>query len=36
MPEPGVDIAWVAHLGGFLAGLILFATFGRPPRRPTP
>ena len=27
-----MPVAWVAHLGGFLAGIILFPLFDRPPR----
>jgi membrane associated rhomboid family serine protease len=27
--EEGVDIAWVAHMGGFLAGLITIGYFDR-------
>ncbi len=33
LPEAGAGIAWVAHLGGFAAGLLLFGWFDRPPRR---
>lgn len=27
-----MPVAWIAHLGGFLAGIILFPLFDRPPR----
>jgi membrane associated rhomboid family serine protease len=33
---PGVDdaeVAWQAHIGGFVAGLLLFALFDPVPRR---
>lgn len=36
MPEDEVEIAWVAHLGGFLAGLLLFGPFDRPRREEPP
>jgi membrane associated rhomboid family serine protease len=29
-----MPVAWVAHLGGFFAGLILFPLFDRPFRAP--
>lgn len=31
--EPGQQVAWQAHIGGFLAGLLLFNTFDPVPRR---
>jgi membrane associated rhomboid family serine protease len=31
-PE-GETVAWVAHMGGFVAGLLLFGVFDKPPRR---
>ncbi|MBX6321579.1 MAG: rhomboid family intramembrane serine protease [Rhodospirillaceae bacterium] len=34
LPELGGEVAWVAHLGGFAAGLILFGLFDRHPRPP--
>jgi membrane associated rhomboid family serine protease len=30
----GVSIAWQAHIGGFLAGLMLFSLFDPVPRAP--
>ncbi len=36
--EEGQQLAWQAHIGGFLAGLVLFNAFrgcrGRPTHRP--
>lgn len=32
VPGGGASIAWVAHLGGFIAGLALFGWFDRPVR----
>ena len=29
-----MPVAWVAHLGGFFAGLVLFPLFDRPFRAP--
>jgi membrane associated rhomboid family serine protease len=31
---PGPGVAWMAHVGGFLAGLALVSLFARRPRRP--
>jgi membrane associated rhomboid family serine protease len=33
---PGETVAWQAHVGGFLAGLLLFAWFDPPPDRSQP
>jgi len=29
-----MPVAWVAHIGGFVAGIVLFPLFDRPPRPP--
>ncbi len=29
-----MPVAWIAHLGGFVAGLVLFPLFDRPFRAP--
>jgi membrane associated rhomboid family serine protease len=29
-----MPVAWVAHIGGFIAGIVLFPLFDRPPRSP--
>ena len=29
-----MPVAWVAHLGGFFAGIVLFPLFDRPTRHP--
>lgn len=34
MPGAEGEIAWVAHLGGFIAGLAFFGPFDRPRRQP--
>jgi len=38
LPIVGEDapVAWEAHIGGFLAGLLLFSLFDPAPRRATP
>ncbi|MGO8920474.1 MAG: rhomboid family intramembrane serine protease [Stellaceae bacterium] len=32
--QPGAPIAWIAHLGGFVAGLLMFGLFERGTSRP--